>query len=149
MQMQSPFFAALTIAGATACASTGSVAETRPHGRPCDDVVDYPVDTALDFRRGVQTGPRSISRDGPKYPPEMLTQSVEGSVRASFVVDTTGHIPRGTVFISAESDFAFGYAVCRWLGGDTRRFEPFEVGGRRYSVRMMNVPVEFTLTRVP
>ena len=149
MQKHLPFLAVLMLSVAAACASTGSIAQTRPPGRPCNDMVDYPVDTVIDLRRGVQNGPRSISREGPRYPPEMMTQSIEGSVRASFVVDTTGNIPPGTAFISAESDFAFGYAVCKWLGSDTRRFEPMEVGGRRYSVRMLYFPVEFTLRRVP
>ena len=146
-RMRFPFLNVLVIACVVSCARPQVHAERAlSRGRPCGDVLDYPTDTIVDFQgRQQQLGPRQVSRSGPRYPSQMRNQSVEGSARASFVVDTTGRVPLGTAIITAESDRAFGDAVCTWLAGPAR-FEPLEVGGRRYAVRMANFPVDFTLT---
>jgi hypothetical protein len=53
---------------------------------------------------------------------------------------------RGTAIITAETNRAFGDAVCTWLA-DVARFEPLVVRGRRYTVRIANSPFDFTLSR--
>jgi hypothetical protein len=145
--MRLPLLGALAMATLTACAPPPApAAELIPPERPCAGVVEYPTDTVVDFRgRRQQLGPRLVSGGWPRYPVDMRNRSVEGSVRAAFVVDTAGRVPPGTAVITAESDRAFGDAVCTWLAG-AARFEPLVVGGRRYAVRMENYPVDFTLT---
>ena len=144
-----PLLGAL-IAGVAACTPPVSISGAPLGGRPCGDVVDYPTDTTIDAEDPRPAkGPHQLSHDGPQYPSEMRKQSIEGTAQVSFVIDTTGHVPRGTVFITAESDLAFGSAVCTWLSRRDPYFEPFEVNGRKYAVRIVNMPIEFSLTRVP
>jgi TonB family protein len=144
-----PLLTAL-VAGVAACTPPVTIGGVPLRGRPCGDVVDYPTDTTIDAEDPPkEKGPRQLSYSGPQYPSEMRRQSIEGTARVSFVIDTTGHVPRGTVFITAESDLAFGSAVCTWLARRDHYFEPLEVNGRKYAVRVLNMPVEFSLTRVP
>jgi hypothetical protein len=138
---------ALAAATPTACAPPPAPPATLvQRERPCAAVVEYPTDTVVDFQgRQQHLGPRLVSRDLARYPVEMRNRFIEGSVRATFVVDTAGRVPPGTTVITAESNRAFGDAVCTWLAG-AARFEPLVVGGRRYAVRVANYPVDFTLT---
>lgn len=76
----------------------------------------------------------------------MRSWYVEGRAVASFVVDTLGVVVPESAIITSESQPAFGNAVCSWLRQQAR-FEPFVVNGRKYTVRIANYPVDFTLTR--
>lgn len=118
----------------------------QPHGRPCAGITDYPTDTSIDYDANPELRPRQVSPGGPRYPLSQRAASVEGSVRAEFVVDTNGTVPRGTAIITKESDRAFGDAVCSWL--TTARFA-FPPDRRPRSVRVANFPFEFALTRSP
>ena len=139
----------LVLALATlACAQATVEPRLTPVKRPCDGVVDYPADTIVDFR-GQQpaVGPRPFSNTSPRYPVDLRNRGVQGSAHATWVVDTTGAVVRGTAIIESETDKAFGTAVCAWLAGGAR-FEPFVAqGGRRITVRITNYPVDFTLVR--
>lgn len=49
------------------------------------------------------------------YPENLRIRGVEGSVRASFVLDTAGRVLPGTVVITFESQWEFGNSVCAYL----------------------------------
>ena len=131
---------------AVACVTPTPSRSLPPQGRACVDLVEYPADTVVSLRSRHDLGIQQLSRDGPRYPDMMRVRHVEGSVRASFVIDSMGNVAKGTAVITNDSDRAFGDAVCTWLV-KVARFEPLIIGGRRYSVRIVDFPVEFTLER--
>jgi hypothetical protein len=137
----------VVVAATGACAPATVEPRLTPVQRPCNASVDYPTDTTVDFRGQQQeAGPRPISATQARYPIELRNRGVEGSAQATWVVDTTGAVVPGTAIINAETNKAFGDAVCTWLTNGTR-FEPLVVRGRRVTVRIANYPIDFTLTR--
>lgn len=93
-----------------------------------------------------QTGARDnplpvwISNHGLAYPPNLRALG-RGEVVATYVVDTTGRIVRGSTEIISESDIGFGRSVCTFLDG--AKFKPAIVNGRKLSVRVLAAPFHF------
>jgi len=107
--------------------------------RPCTRAAEAPiaVDTTLDHRDGTtSTWLRPVGRGGPLYPVAQRNGRIPGEVRVSFTVDTMGRIVRGTADVVAESDRAFGQAVCEFLR--RMRFAPMVKDGQRWTVRVTN-----------
>ena len=110
--------------------------------RPCRTLVAVTADTTVDW---------NVARDrsllqwipvrGPAYPPD-LRRVGHGEVVATYVVDTTGRIVRGSTEIISESDIGFGRSVCAFL--DRAKFKPAIVYGRKLSVRVFAAPFQFT-----
>jgi protein TonB len=65
----------------------------------------------------------------PLYPPALRDASIEGSVLASFVIDTTGRADAATFKVIKSSHAQFTAAIQRALRD--MRFFPAEVGGRK------------------
>ena len=77
----------------------------------------------------------------PQYPDSLLAFSVEGEVVASFVVDTTGEVVKGSIGIVSETSPAFGHAVRQALAAS--RFVPARKGGRLVR-QILFLPYRFT-----
>jgi hypothetical protein len=131
-----------------ACATAAVEPRLTSVQRPCNGSVDYTADTTVDFRgQPPEEGSlRPISTTQARYPVELRNRGVQGSANATWAIDTTGAVVDGTAIINAETDRAFGDAVCTWLAAGTR-FEPLIVRSRRATVRIVNYPIAFTLTR--
>jgi len=72
---------------------------------------------------------RDSTSAGPDYPPEMLAKGIEGSVLATFIVDTTGR-PDTTTFLALEATHpAFSAAVRAAL--PKMKFRPAMMAGQR------------------
>ena len=149
------FMAALVGGCAPPSAQSPATASTaaNPQARPCNvppagalAATPFVADTTLPTdQREPGGGIRPISRVWPRYPHELRAQGVEGSVRSTFVIDTLGHVVPASAYITYESRREFGDAVCTWLRQS--RFAPLVVDGRRRSVRLLEVPTTFELTR--
>jgi len=88
--------------------------------RPADSVF-----TVLEVERMVE---RYESSAAPIYPPRLSALGKEGSVQATFVVDTTGGVDMTSVQVLASDDPEFSESVRTALGG--MRFHPATRGGR-------------------
>jgi hypothetical protein len=145
--MKRRILAIVVVSTTAACAPATVEPRLTPVQRSCNGSVEYPTDTTIDFRGQQQeTGLRQVSTAQARYPVELRNRGVQGSAQGTWAIDTTGSVVRGTAIINAETDKAFGDAVCTWLA-DVARFEPVVVQSRRVAVRIANYPVEFTLTR--
>jgi len=51
----------------------------------------------------------------PHYPDNLRNAGIEGTVVASFVVDTTGHVDARSVRVTSSTDPQFSRAVCEAL----------------------------------
>jgi TonB family protein len=80
----------------------------------------------------------------PRYPPDLRQAGVEGSVVASFIVDTTGRVERGSFRTLKSTDPAFTAAVENAVL--TSRYRPAEIAGIRVRSRVI-APFDFTITR--
>lgn len=65
----------------------------------------------------------------PRYPSMLQSAGVEGDVRTQFVVDTLGHVEKGSVQILESGHEQFAAAVRDALA--RARFKPAEAGGRK------------------
>jgi TonB family protein len=88
--------------------------------RPADSVF-----TVLEVERMVE---RYESSAAPVYPPRLSALGKEGSVQATFVVDTTGRVDLTSVQVLASNDPEFTESVRTALG--EMRFHPATRGGR-------------------
>ncbi len=64
----------------------------------------------------------------PGYPPDLLAMGTEGSVRAMYVVDTTGRVDTATIEVMSSDDERFTQSVRSALGA--MRFRPAKRAGR-------------------
>jgi protein TonB len=64
----------------------------------------------------------------PAYPPDLLAMGTEGSVRAQYVVDTTGRVDTATIEVVLSDDARFTESVRAALAG--MRFRPAKREGR-------------------
>jgi TonB family protein len=64
----------------------------------------------------------------PAYPPDLLAMGTEGSVRAQYVVDTTGRVDTATIEVVSSDDDRFTESVRAALG--MMRFRPARREGR-------------------
>lgn len=80
----------------------------------------------------------------PQYPDSLLAFSVAGEVVASFVVDTTGEVVKGSIGIVSETSPAFGNAVRQAIAAS--RFIPARKGGRLVR-QILFLPYHFTPRR--
>ena len=113
-------------------------------GRPCGAVrvAAAPVDTVVDAGTGAQSSLlHFVVHNGPQYPIPLRNARIDGEVRVSFTVDTTGHVVPGSAEVVAESHAAFGQSVCDFL--ERARLAPIVLGGRRTTVRVINQPFRF------
>lgn len=83
----------------------------------------------------------SPTNEPPRYPESLRAANVEGTVTATFVVDTTGYAEPGSFKATQSTHPLFTEEVQRALA--TMRFYPAEIGGRK--VRML-VQQSFTFT---
>ena len=72
---------------------------------------------------------RRDSSVAPAYPAELLTKGITGSVRARYVVDTTGFADTSTFRVVAATHEAFVAAVRAAL--PLMRFSPAKMGSRK------------------
>ena len=113
-------------------------------GRACDGAATFVADTVIDIRGQEWPGPiRLHSNIGPIYPSGARAAGKEGRVIVSFAIDSTGRVPKGTVFIQSETNLEFGNSVCTWLR--LNRFDPVVIDGRIRSLKILNSPVNFSL----
>jgi TonB family protein len=64
----------------------------------------------------------------PAYPPDLLAMGTEGSVRAQYVVDTTGRVDTSTIAVVSSDDARFTDSVRDALGA--MRFRPAKRAGK-------------------
>ncbi|HEU4524802.1 MAG TPA: energy transducer TonB [Gemmatimonadales bacterium] len=64
----------------------------------------------------------------PAYPPDLMAMGTEGSVRALYVVDTTGWVDTATIRVLSSDDERFTQSVRAALGA--MRFRPAKRAGR-------------------
>lgn len=84
------------------------------------------------------------TNEPPRYPEALRAANIEGTVTATFVVDTTGVADQGSLTILESTHPLFTQEVRAAL--PRMRFIPAEIGGRR--VRMLvQLPFTFTLAR--
>jgi periplasmic protein TonB len=81
---------------------------------------------------------------GPRYPEMLKSASVEGTVLAQFVVDTTGRVEPGSFKVLKSDHDLFTQAVKAAL--PNMKFLPAEVGGRKVK-QLVQQPFQFTLTK--
>jgi TonB family protein len=72
---------------------------------------------------------RYESSAAPAYPPDLLAMGTEGSVRAMYVVDTTGRVDTSTIEVMSSDDERFTESVRAALG--LMRFRPAKRQGQR------------------
>ena len=87
----------------------------------------------------------SRALSGPEYPRDLRDQGISGTVHASFTIDTSGAVVHGSQTIDDETHAEFGNSVCDFLR--RLRVTPFEINGKRHSVRLKRQPFVFTLSR--
>ena len=129
------------VAAVLVVADRDVAAQVRPVDppRPCAgaSAVLPAVDTTVDVGGGKPpTWLRQVASGGPRYPIEQRNARMQGDVRVSFVVDTTGKIIRGTAEVVAESHRAFSQSVCEFLR--SARFAPVVLDGQPRIVRVTN-----------
>lgn len=129
------------VATALVVADRDVAAQVRPVDppRPCvgASAVLPAVDTTIDVGGGKPpTWLRPVVSGGPRYPIEQRNARMQGEVRTSFSVDTTGKIIQGTAEVVAESHRAFGQSVCEFLR--SARFAPVVLDGQPRIVRVTN-----------
>jgi len=129
------------VAAVLGVADRDVAAQVRPVDppRPCAgaSAVLPAVDTTVDVGGGKPpTWLRQVANGGPQYPIEQRNARMQGEVRVSYAVDTTGKIIRGTAEVVAESHRAFSQSVCEFLR--TARFAPVVLDGKPQIVRVTN-----------
>jgi DNA-3-methyladenine glycosylase I len=87
---------------------------------------EYQVDQPVEPLPGFQ--------DPPRYPRSLQRLSIDGTVKLSFVVDTSGHVDMKSVRIIRSSDAAFFKAVMDWL--PHTRYIPARFRGRKVRERV-------------
>jgi TonB family protein len=96
----------------------------------------------LAFQVSKQVAPRGGNR-APRYPDELRSRHIEGSVLAQFVVDTLGRPELATLKILRQTDLAFANAVRDAI--PDMRFFPASIGDRPVR-QLVQMPFEFSLT---
>ena len=118
----------LTCTGLTFVAACGArrTAGAPMRGLTCGgaSLLAPPADTVVWSGRTFQEF--VVHAEPPRYPERLQAQGVEGDARATFVVDTTGHVELGSAMVTATHP-EFRYAVCDALGRSL--FVPLERDG--------------------
>lgn len=114
--------------------------------RPCRDAVSVVADASVE--RVGPPGSDSLVRllprfSGPAFPPELRSLR-QGSVEARFVVDSSGHVLKGTVVILSESHRGFGRSVCQFLE-QQGRFEVRPINGKKGRVEVRRAFYTFSI----
>jgi len=106
---------------------------------------DYPAapDTGVYKNKDVDTGPVRVSGPTLVYPPLLRDGGIEGAVTVEAVIDTTGHVERGSVRVVATTNSGFNENAVTNVRGTV--FRPARIGGRPVRV-LIQVPIYF---RVP
>lgn len=121
---ESDLFGERTARGGEAGASDGAEGAAAQAGaelQAADSVfMDWQVDNPVAF---------DAASAAPAYPDSLQANGVEGMVLAQFVVDTTGHVERGTFVLLESSHRHFTESVRDAL--PNMLFRPAEVNGRR------------------
>ena len=86
-------------------------------------------DTVFSVLEVDEMGERYEGCAAPAYPPDLLAMGTEGSVRAMYVVDTTGWVDTSTIEVMSSSDERFTESVRAALG--LMRFRPARRQGQR------------------
>lgn len=73
---------------------------------------------------------------GPRYPPGLKSENIEGDVTAQFVVGEDGLVVPGTIRVVEATDIGFANSVIRSL--EDARFSPGLIGGCAVPVLMTN-----------
>ncbi|MEP7383223.1 MAG: TonB family protein [Gemmatimonadota bacterium] len=79
----------------------------------------------------------------PRYPAMLASAGIEGLVLARFVVDTLGHVERGSIELASNSHAMFAQSVRDALG--RMRFVPAESHGRKVR-QLVQQPFTFEIT---
>jgi TonB family protein len=105
---------------------------------------DYPAspDTGVYKNEDVDSGPARVSGPALVYPPLLKEGGIEGVVTVAAVIDTTGHVERGSVKVVASTNPGFNENAIRYFRETV--FRPGRVRGRPVRV-MIHVPVYFRI----
>lgn len=87
-------------------------------------------------------GRLAADNSGPKYPPALRSEHLEGNVLAEFVVDTLGRADMHTFKIIRSSHLEFSDAVKDWVR--TARFFPATLGEHKVP-QLVRMPFGFSL----
>ena len=123
----------------------GPAAPTPPTRRPQAAALPAPDPGKVYFdfqvERPVVMAPGSV---GPKYPDDLRTQKVEGSVLAQYTVGVDGRAEMSTFKVLKSSDARFAEAVREALS--TMQFSPAEIGGQKVR-QLVQQPFQFALPK--
>ncbi len=117
--------AALTVVGVGQLASQGSPASP---------------DTGVYKNKDVDSGPVRVSGPTLMYPPLLRDGGIEGAVTVEAVIDTTGHVERGSVRVVASTNPGFNENAVKNVRGTV--FRPARIGGRPVRV-LIQIPIYF------
>ncbi len=117
--------AALTVAGVGPVASQGNPAAP---------------DTGVYKNKDVDSGPVRVSAPTLVYPPLLRDGGIEGAVTVEAVIDTTGHVERGSLRVVATTNSGFNETAVMNVRATV--FRPARIGGRAVRV-LIQVPIFF------
>jgi TonB family protein len=105
---------------------------------------DYPAapDTGVHKGKDVDSGPVRVSGPTLVYPPLLRDGGIEGAVTVEAVIDTTGHVERGSVRVVATTNAGFNENAATNVRGTV--FRPARIGGRPVRV-LIQVPIYFRI----
>jgi TonB family protein len=95
---------------------------------PFGPVPELVPDTAFSVLEVDEMVERYEGSAAPVYPRDLLAMGTEGSVRAQYVVDTTGRVDTTTIQVVSSDDLRFTESVRAALG--LMRFRPARRGGK-------------------
>ena len=107
-------------------------------------VPDVAPDTVFSVLEVDEMVERHEGSAAPAYPRDLLAMGAEGTVQATYVVDTTGRVDTGTIEVLQSDDLRFTESVRAALG--LMRFRPARRGGK--AVRQL-VEQQFRFRIVP
>ena len=111
---------------------------------PFGPVPAFTPDTAFSVLEVDKVVERYESSAAPVYPPDLLAIGTEGTVQATYVVDTIGMVDTASIRVTFSDDPRFTASVQAALG--RMRFRPASLGGRK--VRQL-VEQQFRFRIVP
>lgn len=106
-----------------------------------------PVDlNAVFLEAVVEDRPMSLSCPPPQYPTMLREAGIEGKVQVEFVIDTTGHVERGSVKVVQSDNPQFNRAAIEMYQNPQCVFRPGRVAGTAVRV-LVRQPVSFAIRR--
>ncbi len=92
----------------------------------------------------VEERPEYVGGPKPRYPDLLRQAGIDGRVLVEFVVDTTGHVERGSIKILSSTNQLFEQPTREALVASS--FRPGRISGRAVRVRVQQ-PINFQISR--